>query len=152
MLTRYFETLKQTLEDYVYLTDNGSDPMALINSQEFFELYAIQFVFIQNTFRSFVASLWNSTNGDYTSIIDTRMALFIVFIIALAITYLILWTPFVNKLNREVSTSIITRIDLEDQVHAHHHSHRGYHEDPAHSGVSPQPEFLPEQGKFLPAR
>jgi hypothetical protein len=30
------------------------------------------------------------------------MAAFIIFIIALAIAYLILWTPFVNRLNREV--------------------------------------------------
>ena len=78
--------------------------MNLINSDDFLELYIIQFRFIKNSFRSFVSSLKDATNGEYQSIIDTRMAAFIIFIIALGIAYLILWTPFVNNLNREVST------------------------------------------------
>jgi hypothetical protein len=50
-----------------------------------------------------VKTLKEATNGEFQSIIDTRMAAFIIFIIAIAVAYLILWTPFVNKLNREVS-------------------------------------------------
>jgi hypothetical protein len=74
--------------------------------------------------------LKTSTNGEFQSIIDTRMAAFIIFIIALAVAYLILWTPFVNRLNREVrSTLIMYFLDMENQVHAHDHSHRSDHED-----------------------
>lgn len=76
--------------------------MDLINSEYFRNLYIIQFRFIQDSFRSFVLSLKEATNNSFQSIIDTRMAAFIIFIIALGIAYLILWTPFVNNLNREV--------------------------------------------------
>jgi hypothetical protein len=106
MLMRYFETLKETLKIYVNYLDKGIDPMYLINSNYFKELYIIQFRFIQDSFRSFVLSLKQATNTEFQTIIDTRMAAFIIFIIALGIAYLILWTPFVNNLNREVSLII----------------------------------------------
>ena len=102
MLMRYFETLKETLKVYINFNERGWNTMNLINSNYFLELYIIQFRFIQDSFRSFVDLLKLSTNGEFESIIDTRMAAFIIFIIALAIAYLILWTPFVNRLNREV--------------------------------------------------
>jgi len=43
------------------------------------------------------------------------MAAFIIFIIALAVAYLILWTPFVNRLNREIwrTKSMLTIIPIE---------------------------------------
>ena len=43
-----------------------------------------------------------TVNSDFKSQIDTRMAAFIVFIIVLVVAYLILWMPFVSKLNKEV--------------------------------------------------
>lgn len=78
------------------------------------------------------------------------MAAFIIFIIALGIAYLILWTPFVNNLNREVSTQLDLAflIDLENQVNADHHSNRGHPKDTTHSGVPSQLELLPEQDRF----
>jgi hypothetical protein len=40
---------------------------------------------------------------DYTSSsLNTKMAVFIIFTIALVLAYLVLWTPFVNGLNRDV--------------------------------------------------
>ena len=77
--------------------------MNLVNSNSFLELYIIQYIFIEDTFRGFVTSLTNATNGEFNSIINTRMAAFIVFVIAMALAYLALWTPFVNNLNREVT-------------------------------------------------
>lgn len=103
MLMRYFETLKETLKIYINYEDRGWNPLSLVNSNYFLELYIIQYRFIQDSFRSFVNILKTSTNGEFQSIIDTRMAAFIIFLIALAVAYLILWTPFVNRLNREVS-------------------------------------------------
>lgn len=78
------------------------------------------------------------------------MAAFIIFIIALGIAYLILWTPFVNNLNREVSTqlNLAFLIDLENQVNADHHSNRGHPKDTTHPGVPTQLELLPEQDRF----
>jgi hypothetical protein len=108
MLMRYFETLKETLKIYINYDDKGYKTLNLINSNYFLELYIIQFRFIQDSFRSFVNVLKTSTNGEFQSIIDTRMAAFIIFIIALAVAYLILWTPFVNRLNREVSNRVNT--------------------------------------------
>lgn len=100
---RYFETLKETLKVYINYVDNGWNPLNLVNSNYFLELYVIQFRFIQDSFRGFVSSLKEATNGEFNEIIDTRMAAFIIFVIAILVAYLILWTPFVNNLNREVS-------------------------------------------------
>lgn len=43
------------------------------------------------------------------------MASFIVFIIAINLAYLVLWTPFVNKLNKEIwrTKSMLTIIPIE---------------------------------------
>lgn len=115
MLTQYFEGLKGTLKNYVNYLDNGWPAINLINSNDFLNLYVIQFRFIKNAFRLFVSSLTDTTNNEYQSIIDTRMAAFIIFIIAIAIAYLLLWTPFVNNLNREIwrTKSMLTIIPIE---------------------------------------
>ena len=110
MLLRYFETLKETLKVYVNYQDANKTTMDLINSEYFRQLYIIQYRFIQDSFRSFVASLKSATNDSFQTIIDTRMAAFIIFIIAVGLAYLILWTPFVNNLNREVRISNIFHI------------------------------------------
>lgn len=62
----------------------------------------MQFRFIQDTFRNLVMILKNAVNNTYNSNIDTRMATFIIYILVVVVAYLILWTPFVGKLNREV--------------------------------------------------
>ena len=43
------------------------------------------------------------------------MAAFIIFIIALIIAYLVLWIPFINKLNREIwkTKSMLTIIPID---------------------------------------
>jgi len=46
MLTRYFETLKETLKIYVNYEDKGWLSLNLINSNNFLELYIIQYRFI----------------------------------------------------------------------------------------------------------
>ena len=61
--------------------------------------------------RDFVSTLKSTTNEDFKSMIDTRMAAFIVFIIGLVIAYLVLWTPFVNKLNNEVKIDNIHNLN-----------------------------------------
>lgn len=93
----------------------GYTQSSLINSGYFLELYTIQFRFIQGAFRDFVSTLKDATNGEFESIINTRMAAFIIFIIALGVAYLILWTPFVNNLNREIwrTKSMLTIIPIE---------------------------------------
>lgn len=108
MLARYFETLKDTLRDYVLDQQNGTNVQTLYNSQYFEDLYIIQFRFIKNAFRSFIAALADAVNSSYTSLANTRMAAFVVFIIGLVISYLILWTPFVNRLNNEVKGLFLT--------------------------------------------
>lgn len=65
MLVRYFETLKETLKLYVNNLDSNVDPMNIINSNYFMELYVIQFIFIQDSYRSFVESLQSATNGEF---------------------------------------------------------------------------------------
>lgn len=156
MLLRYFETLKETLKIYVNYKDEKLNTMDLINTDYFRQLYIIQFRFIQDSFRSFVLSLKEATNNSFQSIIDTRMAAFIIFIIALGVAYLILWTPFVNNLNREVRKihAFELFIDLENKVNANYYPYRGHPKDSSHTRVLAQPEFLPEQvlvssGKFL---
>lgn len=115
MLLRYFETLKEALKVYVDFGMEGYTQSSLINSGYFLELYTIQFRFIQGAFRDFVSTLKDATNGEFESIINTRMAAFIIFIIALGVAYLILWTPFVNNLNREIwrTKSMLTIIPIE---------------------------------------
>lgn len=63
----------------------------------------MQFRLIQSSFRGLVDTLKQSMNSNYTSTTDTKMAAFIVFIIGGVVAYLILWTPFVSRLNREVT-------------------------------------------------
>lgn len=152
MLMRYFETLKETMKVYVRYEEEGWPAQNLVNSNYFLELYIIQYRFIQDAFRSFVSSLKEATNGEFQSIIDTRMAAFIIFIIALGIAYLILWTPFVNNLNREViifNCRLTLSVDLADKVDADDHPDRGDPEDPADTGVPPQPDLLSGQGRRL---
>ena len=45
--------------------DSNVDPMNIINSNYFMELYVIQFIFIQDSYRSFVESLQSATNGEF---------------------------------------------------------------------------------------
>lgn len=63
----------------------------------------MQFRFLQDAFRILVKTLNTATNNDFENTINTKMALFIVFVIAVVLAYLIFWTPFVSKLNRDVS-------------------------------------------------
>ncbi len=65
----------------------------------------MQFRFIQDTFRVLVQTLGEAVNNDFQSDIDTRISAFIIYIMGIVIAYLILWTPFLNKLNREVRYS-----------------------------------------------
>ena len=90
---------------YVLYLEKGYQTKNLLKSNYFVELYITQFRFIQDSMRDFVSTLKSTTNEDFKSMIDTRMAAFIVFIIGLVIAYLVLWTPFVNKLNNEVKNS-----------------------------------------------
>ena len=73
-----------------------------MNSDYFLELYIIQFRFIQDSLRTFVDTLQRTTNESSQKTIDSKMIAFIVFVIVVVIAYLILWVPFVNKLNTEV--------------------------------------------------
>lgn len=41
------------------------------------------------------------------SSLNVKMAVFIIFMIALVLAYLALWTPFVNGLNRDVKSTTI---------------------------------------------
>lgn len=86
--------------------------------------------------------LKKSTNGEFQSIIDTRMAAFIIFIIALAVAYLILWTPFVNRLNREVRIKHIFVVDMAHEVNADHYTDRGDSQDTEDTRVLAQSELL----------
>jgi len=74
----------------------------IFNSEIMRELYITQFIFIKDSFRSLMQTFTESVNAGFQNNIDTRMAAFIVFVIALVMAYLVLWTPFVNKLNKEV--------------------------------------------------
>jgi hypothetical protein len=87
---------------YIQYTTAGKDPMKLLNSDYFQDLYITQFIFIQDTQRYLVSIFTSSVNDDYDSKLNTRMACFIVFVIVVLIAYLVLWTPFVSKLNKEV--------------------------------------------------
>ena len=49
-----------------------------------------------------ITLLRNSVIDYYNSNTNIKMAAFIVFIICIVFAYLIIWTPFVNKLNKEV--------------------------------------------------
>ena len=77
----------------------------LLNTSQFKTLYWMQFRFLQDAFRILVKTLNTATNNDFENTINTKMALFIVFVIAVVLAYLIFWTPFVSKLNRDVSSS-----------------------------------------------
>lgn len=112
MLARYIETLKYTLNAYVLDQQNGTNVETLYNSQYFEDLYIMEFRFIKNAFRSFITALTNMVNSSYTSLANTRMAAFVVFIIGLVMSYLILWTPFVNRLNNEVKLCFLKCIDM----------------------------------------
>ena len=62
-----------------------------------------------------MSTLTDSTNSDYQTTIDTRMAAFIVFVIALGMAYLVLWIPFVSKLNKDIwrTKNMLTIIPIE---------------------------------------
>ena len=103
MLVKYFEVLKETLKLYVEYKDGGHDVLSLVNTDYFLELYIIQFRFIQDSLRTFVDTLQRTTNESSQKTIDSKMIAFIVFVIVVVTAYLILWVPFVNKLNTEVN-------------------------------------------------
>lgn len=52
------------------------------------------------------------------------MGAFIAFVILIIMAYLVLWTPFVNKLNNEVNLifNLSLFLDLENEVHADDHT------------------------------
>ena len=104
--------------------------VSMLASGDFKLMYWMQFRFIQNAFRALVATLNSNTNGDFTSTINTKMALFIVFVIVVALAYLMLWTPFVNALNRDVSETPLPLLDLAHEDDADHHPHPNYPQDP----------------------
>lgn len=78
-------------------------PFSFLNQNQFKLLYWMQFRFLQDAFRALVNTLNSSTNTEFETTINTKMAVFIVFVILTCLTYLIFWTPFLSKLNRDVS-------------------------------------------------
>ena len=62
----------------------------------------MEYRFIAVSFKQLITLLENSVTSYYNSTNNIKMSAFIVFIICIVFTYLIFWTPFVNKLNREV--------------------------------------------------
>ena len=78
-------------------------PITLLNSHSFAVLFQMQFLFIQGPFRVLVDDLQSTTNDSLTSVVNTKLAAFVVFIVAVVISYLIMWTPFVSNLSRDVS-------------------------------------------------
>ena len=102
VLARYFETLRLTLRKYLEAAD-ATAQKALLDSVDFYELDEIHFKYIQPIFRRLVSLLKQTMNDDYQQRVDRRLAVFIVFFIILCTAFLVIWTPFVNKLNKEVS-------------------------------------------------
>ncbi len=62
-----------------------------------------------------MSTIKDSVNRSTTSNLDTRMVAFICFLIALFIGYFFVWTPFVNKLNKDIwrTKSMLTIIPIE---------------------------------------
>jgi len=116
VMMRYFEQAKEVLKkNYIIYDNQGFISQDLLKDPLFEELYIIQFRFLHDCFRTLLETFTGSVNSGFQSTIDTRMAAFIVFIIALILAYLILWTPFVNKLNKEIwrTKSMLTIIPIE---------------------------------------
>jgi hypothetical protein len=63
----------------------------------------MQFRFLQTAFRALVQTLNQTTNEDYISTLNTKMAVFVVFVIVSLLGYLFFWAPFVNNMNQDVS-------------------------------------------------
>ena len=103
MIIRYYETLRENMKVYLDFKSNKSNPISLLNSDKFLDLYIIQFRFISDSLKNILQILVDQMNLKYKSDINSRMAAFIIFIIGLILAYLVLWIPFVSKLNRDVS-------------------------------------------------
>ena len=58
------------------------------------------------------------------------MALFIVFVIALVLGYIIIWSPFVSRLSRDVNLPLLTSIDPPHEAHVVYHTDTHNNEDP----------------------
>jgi hypothetical protein len=119
VLTRYFELLKETMKMYVRLNEtNGStasNARVMLNSLEMRELYVLQFRFINDPLRSLVAKLTSVTNAEFNDTINIKVIAFVVFVIVIALAYLILWLPFVIKLTKDMwrSKSMLSIIPIE---------------------------------------
>jgi hypothetical protein len=110
VIVRYFETLKKTLSVYATDPDDQIAIKNLFNSDELLELYAIQFIFIQDIMRSLVDALQTSIENNFSSMQSTRLAGYIIFIIIIVLAYLVLWIPLVSKLNKDVRLTITNSI------------------------------------------
>jgi len=72
----------------------------------------MHFRFIQDAFRTLVDTLKQTTNADFSTSAFTKLAVFVVFIVLIVVSYLIIWTPFVNRLNRDVSKTPTFKLSL----------------------------------------
>jgi len=113
---RYLEQVKEVLnENMEHHNLTGEVKKELLKDPVFEELYIIQFRFIHDCYRSLLSTFVGSVNDQYFRTSDTRMAAFIGFMVAICLSYLVLWTPFVNKLSKEIwkTKSLLTIIPIE---------------------------------------
>lgn len=106
----------------------------------------IQQEFIEETFRLLNNLQKQGVEKDFETETQRRLALFICFIIIMLIAFLTIWTPFVNKLNKDV-VLLDYVLDLENKVYVDHYPHRGYFKDQECAEVPTQPELLYKQSE-----
>ena len=109
VIIHYIEQLREQLTSYKSIaasndTDvNATMTASFLSGTTIKSLETTIFQIIDVAIRYLVDSLISSYTSQHDSEITKRIIMFICFVIAFLIAFLALWTPFVNKLNEEVS-------------------------------------------------
>jgi hypothetical protein len=111
VLIHFIETLRHLL--HLYQTARNNEDLSvdeqneqiteILNSSDFDDLSIIAFNICEKSFKFLIQEMIGSFEDQYSGDTTRRIVLFVIFLIILLITFLALWTPFVNKLNKEVS-------------------------------------------------
>ncbi|CDW77649.1 UNKNOWN [Stylonychia lemnae] len=106
ILIKYFGLLQENIKQYIIEMDSTTNTtksqQLLFDSRRFYDLYVIQYRFIKDINRYLIKILQEQETQDYQSKTSMRLALFICFLIGLAIFYLLLWIPFVRNLHNQI--------------------------------------------------
>jgi len=107
MIARYFEILKNVINDYYLYVQSGNlttaNTINYLNTPYMNELLIILYEYINNTMNLICQNILDGINSNIDSNINRNMIVFIVIMIFVVAGFFVVWVPFQSRLKDDIS-------------------------------------------------